>query len=524
MEFENLQIEVPVQEEESQLYGIKIYEFLQRKANRAKRFGIEKEAVEKETALDLNAFSDIDLEKLEWPPVTEEALEEMRNDAILLHGVNNMSTKDVFDYFKLFGPETLEWIDDCSCNVVWDDEVSMLRAMDGMSKTYAMLKTYKSNSKDNTIQDDVAPPVTIKEEVEEDEAASDAIEIEDDEIDPKDVWRIGLPYKSQYNLFLRPATIKDKKLPGAAQRSEYYLKYGKNPNNTDRAAGILSKSRKRKLQQMKKLADQRFRSKEPDVKICDLADLKEEGLVQKMEVDDDGPAGKKPHLNHVRPNPMTMIADKEEISQRLGNQRSDSVHDRLGRPVVSPHANPERSLGDIRDRLGVSIHERLGKRTDVDARDEIRSSRRRNNNDKTRNRYNYEDEAGVYHDVYRADHLKEEEEDDGKENITRYNDDSEEDEGSDARFRSRRDNHGRNDRTLTKTKSRLGTSGGNNATPDLRDKLRGNNKKGSRNNKTVHNREKNIKEENTDDKVNLCIEIKPEPDDVDMLDDDNFEF
>lgn len=40
---------------------------MERKATRAKRFGIENEAVEEETTtLDLDAFSDIELEKLEY--------------------------------------------------------------------------------------------------------------------------------------------------------------------------------------------------------------------------------------------------------------------------------------------------------------------------------------------------------------------------------------------------------------------------------------------------------------------------
>ena len=50
-----------------------------------------------------------------WPAVTDEALKEVRPDALVLHGVDKMSTKDVFAYFKLFGPESLEWIDDHSC-------------------------------------------------------------------------------------------------------------------------------------------------------------------------------------------------------------------------------------------------------------------------------------------------------------------------------------------------------------------------------------------------------------------------
>ena len=40
---------------------------------------------------------------------------ETRSDAILIHGVNEMSTEDVFAYFKDFAPGSVEWIDDSSC-------------------------------------------------------------------------------------------------------------------------------------------------------------------------------------------------------------------------------------------------------------------------------------------------------------------------------------------------------------------------------------------------------------------------
>lgn len=36
-------------------------------------------------------------------------------DAIFLHGVEEMGTKDVFKYFQEFGPGSVEWIDDTSC-------------------------------------------------------------------------------------------------------------------------------------------------------------------------------------------------------------------------------------------------------------------------------------------------------------------------------------------------------------------------------------------------------------------------
>ncbi len=39
----------------------------------------------------------------------------VRPDAILLFGVSEMSTKDVFDYFQDYIPGSIEWIDDVSC-------------------------------------------------------------------------------------------------------------------------------------------------------------------------------------------------------------------------------------------------------------------------------------------------------------------------------------------------------------------------------------------------------------------------
>ena len=40
---------------------------------------------------------------------------EARLDAILIHGVDEMSTKDIFAYFNDFAPGSVEWIDDSSC-------------------------------------------------------------------------------------------------------------------------------------------------------------------------------------------------------------------------------------------------------------------------------------------------------------------------------------------------------------------------------------------------------------------------
>lgn len=65
------------------------------------------------------------------------------------------------------------------------------------------------------------PPVAIKDEDDDTEDSdSNAIVIEDEEINPKDIWRVALPYKGNktrknvkeikpVQLFFRPATISE---------------------------------------------------------------------------------------------------------------------------------------------------------------------------------------------------------------------------------------------------------------------------------------------------------------------------
>ena len=39
----------------------------------------------------------------------------VRLDTLHIRGTENMSTQDVFDYFKDYGPASIEWINDVSC-------------------------------------------------------------------------------------------------------------------------------------------------------------------------------------------------------------------------------------------------------------------------------------------------------------------------------------------------------------------------------------------------------------------------
>ncbi|XP_023236858.1 nuclear cap-binding protein subunit 3-like [Centruroides sculpturatus] len=46
---------------------------------------------------------------------TSDKLRGIRLDAIHFRGVNDMSTEDIFDYFKDYSPSSIEWINDISC-------------------------------------------------------------------------------------------------------------------------------------------------------------------------------------------------------------------------------------------------------------------------------------------------------------------------------------------------------------------------------------------------------------------------
>ncbi|XP_047141796.1 nuclear cap-binding protein subunit 3 isoform X1 [Hydra vulgaris] len=399
MDFENLQIEVPniSCDELPQNYGVKVYEkkyhnkasFVigfdpnseeaenQRK-KREQRFGTKYldsnlQSInlqnKKLTLNKLGTFDEINLENILWPSVPKDINNEIRQDAILLYGVNNMSTKDVFNYFHLYGPENLEWIDDFSCNVVWENESLVVKAIESMSKTYIMLRQLKKIAGVQNEQ------VVIKEEP-NDEIFKDAVLVDDDEYDPKDVWRIARPYGGD-QLFMRYATIRDKKLPRAAERSEYYLKYGRNSFTKKSGLGILSKSRKRKLESMKALAEQRFKDNTPDVKIIDLADLKQEGIVEKIETDYIEPVVKRLNYHSKEDSNNTnssMVADLVEIESR-GGKKLNSVKDRLGQPI-SENSSQKSSIGHQKKH----IYERLGNRNsyaEKDARHDINFSRRK---------------------------------------------------------------------------------------------------------------------------------------------------
>ncbi|XP_053375367.1 nuclear cap-binding protein subunit 3-like isoform X2 [Mercenaria mercenaria] len=98
---------------------------------RAKRFGID---YKPEPAVNLGElYQSLGLKAEDLNPKDERGI---RIDAVHIRGVNEMNTKDVFNYFQEFAAGSCEWIDDESCNVVWLDKMTAARALLKLSRSY----------------------------------------------------------------------------------------------------------------------------------------------------------------------------------------------------------------------------------------------------------------------------------------------------------------------------------------------------------------------------------------------------
>ncbi|XP_020481927.2 nuclear cap-binding protein subunit 3 [Labrus bergylta] len=246
-------------------------EAIERKEKRARRFHF----IAEESVAQRNVFLDKDILK--------KAIPRVRLEAMYVAGVDDMSTKDVFGYFKEYPPAHIEWIDDASCNVVWLDDDTCIRALVNSSRlpdpetvTTAtqsndqpekQSKDRRGQRSDDDEDDEEEEEGEVDEEEQEVKKSSKEVEVKDNEgeVEQKQKAEPGQmddlsgaeresllrnelrpvirPFKGN-KLFLRLATHDDKKELGAARRSRYYMKYG-NPNYGG-MRGILSNSWKRR--------------------------------------------------------------------------------------------------------------------------------------------------------------------------------------------------------------------------------------------------------------------------------------
>jgi len=146
-----------------------------------------------------------------------------RFEALHLRGTEDMSTQDVFDYFRGYAPASIEWINDSSCNVVWLESWQAARAM--IERSNAITKPAVSNTNEDEMDLEATEKNTLNPPV-------------------PGIWRMGTECSENNPLFIRFATRNDRKVKGAERMSEYYSKYG-NPNFGG-MVGLISSSRKRR--------------------------------------------------------------------------------------------------------------------------------------------------------------------------------------------------------------------------------------------------------------------------------------
>ncbi|KAI8144588.1 hypothetical protein BJV82DRAFT_607841 [Fennellomyces sp. T-0311] len=124
----------------------------------------------------------------EEPSQDDEAT--VRREAIYLHGLDEMSTKDINAYCTDLDVKKVEWINDSSCNLVFEDEETANKAISSL------------------LRSDPEDPVTHR------------------------VLRKARAYTQESsghvfdNLHIRVATTQDIKEPGARDKSRYYLLHG----------------------------------------------------------------------------------------------------------------------------------------------------------------------------------------------------------------------------------------------------------------------------------------------------------
>ncbi|XP_071445888.1 nuclear cap-binding protein subunit 3-like [Hetaerina americana] len=219
-----------------------------------------------------------------------------RLDALHMRGTQDMSTADVFSYFKDYNPASIEWINDYSCNVVWIGNLPAAKAIVEMSRPikglennhpkdpFAEEKVSTENKRkrlssenvvvmvtevedqDNEIlmvgDDDAGDVMKAKEDLSEQRAtAADGDAIGNDnctngeskaalasEIDipiPPGLWRLGKSTPKAKHILLRYTMRTDRKPARAEKMSDYYKKHG-NPNYGG-IKGLITKSRKRRF-------------------------------------------------------------------------------------------------------------------------------------------------------------------------------------------------------------------------------------------------------------------------------------
>eukprot|EP00053_Salpingoeca_punica_P017370 m.167254 g.167254 ORF g.167254 m.167254 type:complete len:373 (-) comp17191_c2_seq2:1930-3048(-) len=160
----------------------------EKKKLRAQRFGAP-ETVDVERQKRLARFGGVlslrDFHGRE-PKHTPSAEATVRMNALHLYGTDDKETSEIMPLFQDYAPSHIEWVNDSSCNVVWEDEFSCGRALAVCGEPLA------------DVPRDAANP-----------------------------WLRCMPAAAAgMHLIFRRATSEDVKKPGAAKKSKFYARNG----------------------------------------------------------------------------------------------------------------------------------------------------------------------------------------------------------------------------------------------------------------------------------------------------------
>jgi len=184
--------------------------------------------------------------------------EYIRTDALYIYGVSSLTTQQVFMLFDDFLPKKIEWINDDSCVVVWnnkDTAVSVLLKVT-VPKSEEDDSTENENKNLDKLDDidlmDTSTSIDKEDSKLSDSQKSQNILKNEKEIASKSTLNPLLNCVESFTIEnltgfkLRLACLKDKKSIGSNKRSHFYRKHG-NPHYGG-AKGILSNSYRRKYQ------------------------------------------------------------------------------------------------------------------------------------------------------------------------------------------------------------------------------------------------------------------------------------
>jgi hypothetical protein len=186
---------------------------------------MDEELIESENGIETKIVIKKDVEKVVRRDITDEELYSVyqsfdinfdelnrkfsvwRLNVIHIRGVQEMSSEDVLKYFEEFEPNSIEWVNDLSCNIVFNDQKMSAIAMIALTTAIVVKLSKESIALDLGI----------------DVIDADSLSVP---VPPGLRWRLGLAHQKSKALLLRFATNSDKKIRGSRAMSQYYAKYG----------------------------------------------------------------------------------------------------------------------------------------------------------------------------------------------------------------------------------------------------------------------------------------------------------